>query len=149
MKMIRQKSSEVEIVKITAQSPEEEIRAIAKEIKLLITQQNVHVDSIAVTFNLISDHSAIIRDVFNEYGIPFNLTDRFGLSESQPVIALINFLEILENNFYFKNIFRALTGRWIKISGLIFQICCEFHQILKLLPATITGLIQSTEQLKK
>ena len=40
------------------------------------------------------------------------------LNESQPVIALINFLEILENNFYYKNIFRALTGRWIKINGL-------------------------------
>lgn len=31
---------------------------------------------------------------------------------------MINFLEILENNFYYKNIFRALTGRWIKITGL-------------------------------
>ena len=112
------KSSEVEITKITALSPEEEIRLIAKEIKTLITKKNVDVDSITAVFNLISDHSAIIRDVFKEYGIPFNLTDRFTLSESQPIIALVNFLEILENNFYYKNIFRALTGRWIKIEGL-------------------------------
>lgn len=112
------KPSQVETVKIIAQSPEEEIRLIAKEIKSLITKKNVDVDSITVAFNLISDHSAIIRDVFNEYGIPFNLTDRYALNESQPVIALINFLEILENNFYYKNIFRALTGRWIKINGL-------------------------------
>ncbi len=112
------KSGEVEVVKITASSPEEEIRLIAKEIKTLITEKNVDVDSITVVFNLISDHSLIIRDVFNEYGIPFNLTDRFSLNESQPIIALINFLEILENNFYYKNIFRALTGRWIKIEGL-------------------------------
>lgn len=112
------KPSQVETVKIIAQSPEEEIRLIAKEIKSLITKKNVDVDSITVAFNLISDHSAIIRDVFNEYGIPFNLTDRYALNESQPVIALINFLEILENNFYYKNIFRALTGRWIKITGL-------------------------------
>lgn len=112
------KSSEIETIKIIAQSPEEEIRLIAKEIKSLITKNNVDVDSITVAFNLISDHSAIIRDVFNEYGIPFNLTDRYALNESQPVIALINFLEILENNFYYKNIFRALTGRWIKINGL-------------------------------
>ncbi|RPI60471.1 MAG: hypothetical protein EHM44_10370, partial [Ignavibacteriales bacterium] len=112
------KPSEIDTVKIIAQSPEEEIRLIAKEIKSLITKNNVDVDSMTVAFNLISDHSAIIRDVFNEYGIPFNLTDRYALNESQPVIALINFLEILENNFYYKNIFRALTGRWIKINGL-------------------------------
>lgn len=112
------KQSEIETIKINAQSPEEEIRLIAKEIKTLITKNNVDVDSITVAFNLISDHSAIIRDVFNEYGIPFNLTDRYALNESQPVIALINFLEILENNFYYKNIFRALTGRWIKINSI-------------------------------
>lgn len=112
------KTSEIDTVKIIAQSPEEEIRLIAKAIKSLITKKNVDVDSITVACNLISDHSAIIRDVFNEYGIPFNLTDRYALNESQPVIALINFLEILENNFYYKNIFRALTGRWIKINGL-------------------------------
>ncbi|MDP2363369.1 MAG: exodeoxyribonuclease V subunit gamma, partial [Ignavibacteria bacterium] len=77
-------------------------------------------------FNLISEHSEIIRDVFNEYGIPFNHTDRFSLSESQPIIALINFLEILENNFYYKNIFRALTGRWIKID------CIDLSNLLRI-----------------
>lgn len=110
--------SEIEVVQITAQSSEEEIILIAKEIKNLIIEKNVSVDSIAVVFNLISDHSIILRDVFHQFGIPFNLTDRFSLSESQPIIALINFLEILQNNFYYKNIFRALTGRWIKLDGL-------------------------------
>ncbi len=113
-----QNKNEMNTIKIIAQSPEEEIRLIAKEIKELITKNKVDVDSITVAFNLISDHSAIIRDIFNEYRIPFNLTDRYALNESQPVIALINFLEIIENNFYHKNIFRALTGRWIKIDSL-------------------------------
>ncbi len=112
------KASEINITKISASSPEEEIRLIAKEIKHLIYKDKIQPDSICVAFNLISDHSAIVRDIFDEYGIPFNLTDRFALSESQPIIALINFLEILENNFYYKNIFRALTGRWIKINGV-------------------------------
>ncbi|MBW7843279.1 MAG: exodeoxyribonuclease V subunit gamma [Ignavibacterium sp.] len=106
--------SEVEVIKITGQTPEDEITLIAKEIKSLILNHKADVGSIAVAFNLISDHSDLIRDVFTRYGIPFNLTDRFSLSESQPVIALINLLEISENNFYYKNIFRALTGRWIK-----------------------------------
>lgn len=112
------KASEINITEISALSPEEEIRLIAKEIKHLIYKDKIQPDSICVAFNLISDHSAIVRDIFDEYGIPFNLTDRFALSESQPIIALINFLEILQNNFYYKNIFRALTGRWIKINGV-------------------------------
>lgn len=111
-------NSEIKISKIIAASPAEEVRLIAKEIKHLIYENKVQPDSICVTFNLISDHSVIVRDVFDEYGIPSNITDRFALSESQPIIALINFLEILQNNFYYKNIFRALTGRWIKIDGV-------------------------------
>jgi ATP-dependent helicase/nuclease subunit B len=111
-------NSEINITKITASSPEEEVRLIAKEIKQLILRDKVQPDSICVIFNLISGHSAIVRDNFDEYGIPFNLTDRFALSESQPIIALINFLEILQNNFYYKNIFRALTGSWIKLDGV-------------------------------
>jgi ATP-dependent helicase/nuclease subunit B len=110
--------SEINITRISAYSPEEEVKLIAKEIKQLILKDKAQPDSICVIFNLISDHSAIVRDNFNEYGIPFNLTDRFALSESQPIIALINFLEILQNNFYYKNIFRALTGRWIRLDGI-------------------------------
>lgn len=111
-------NSQIKISQIIASTPDEEITLIAKEIKRLIIEDKVQPDSICVSFNLISDHSVIIRDVFDEYGIPFNLTDRFSLSESQPIVALINLLEVLQNNFYYKNIFRALTGRWIKIDGV-------------------------------
>lgn len=111
-------NSEIGMSRIVAHSPDEEIRLIAKEIKRLILEDDVSPDAICVTFNLISDHSVLVRDIFDEYGIPFNLTDRFSLSESQPIIALINLLEILQNNFYYKNIFRALTGKWIKINGV-------------------------------
>ncbi len=109
--------SEIGITQITASTPAEEAKFIAKEIKNLIVNKNVSPDTICVAYNLISDHSKILRDIFTDYGIPFNLTDRFSLSESQPIIALINFLEILENDYYYKNIFRALTGRWISVEG--------------------------------
>jgi ATP-dependent helicase/nuclease subunit B len=112
------KTVEVELTELIAQTSEDEVRIIAKEIKNLILEKNIDSSSVAVVFNLISDHSNIIQDVFSQYGIPYNLTDRFSLSESQPIIALINFLEILENNFYYKNIFRALTGNWINVIGI-------------------------------
>lgn len=103
---------------VNATSPEKEIEFIAKEIKRYLFEENIPPEKICVAFNLISDHSKIIRDVFTEYGLPFNLTDRFALSEAQPIIALINLLEIIENNFFYKNIFRTLSGRWIELDGV-------------------------------
>ena len=103
------------ITKITASSRGKEIELIAKEIKELIAGKNVEPQKICVAFNLIKKYSPIIRDIFNVYGLPFNLTDRIQLNLSSPVISIINFLEIVENDYYYKNIFRALSGGFLKI----------------------------------
>ncbi len=104
-----------QIKKLAAPNREKEIAFIAKEIKDLIQRHNVLPHKICVVFNLIDKYSPIIRDQFKVYGIPFNLTDRFSLSTSRPVIAIINFLEILENDFYYKNIFRSLNSTYFSI----------------------------------
>lgn len=98
------------IIKISAGTKKEEITLIAKEIKNLILEKKAAPNRIGVVFNLIGEYSPLIRDLFNLYGIPFNLTDRIRLNSSQHVLSLLNFLEILENDFYFKNIFRALSS---------------------------------------
>lgn len=103
------------ITKIIASSREKEIELIAKEVKELIINKNVEPHKICIGFNLIQKYSPLIRDIFNVYGLPFNLTDRIQLSSSSPVISVINFLEIIENDFYYKNIFRALSGGYLKI----------------------------------
>lgn len=118
IKSLTPRASNIKILKLSASNPVKEIEVIAKEIKHLTISGKVHADEICVAYNLIREHSNVIRDVFNSYGIPYNLTDRYNLSNSAPVIALINFLEVLENDFYYKNIFRALSGRWIEIPGV-------------------------------
>ncbi len=100
---------------ISAPTREGEIELIASEIKDLVLNRSVRPDEICVVFNLISHYSNIVRDVFPLYGIPFNLTDRFQLDNASPVIALTSFLEIAENDFYYKNIFRALSGGLLDI----------------------------------
>lgn len=114
----KKQSTDEKIFIVKTASPEKEIKFIAKEIKRLLIEEKIPPEKICVAFNLISEHSKIIRDVFTEYGLPFNLTDRFALSESQPIIALINLLEIVENSFFYKNIFRTLSGRWIELDGV-------------------------------
>ncbi len=98
-----------------AQNRIDEISFIAKKIKKLIKESNYETKDICVVFNQISNYTSIINEIFVDYNIQYNLTDRYLLSNAPPVVSLINFLEILENNFYYKNIFRALSGEWISL----------------------------------
>lgn len=101
------------ITVIKGRNTEEEIELIAKQIKTMIIDEKVEPNKICVVFNLISDFSPLVRDVFERFGIPFNLTDRTSLDQSPPIISIINLLEIAENDFYYKNIFRAFSGRFL------------------------------------
>ncbi|MCX6170378.1 MAG: exodeoxyribonuclease V subunit gamma [Ignavibacteriales bacterium] len=104
------------ITKIAAHNRDNEVELIAKEIKKLIIEHNVEPHNICVAFNLIQEYSSIVKDAFSKYGIPVNLTDRTPLDNSNPITAVVNYLEIVENDFYFKNIFRALSSRFIEIA---------------------------------
>lgn len=101
------------IFKLTGYDREKEVELIAKEIKRLITEEKIEPHKVCVAFNLIRNYSPIVRDLFRKNGLPFNLTDRTPLDNSNPVTAVVNFLEIAENDFYYKNIFRALTSGFI------------------------------------
>lgn len=106
------------ITKIVAPSREKEIEQIAKEIKKLILEGKAEPSEICVAANLIPSYSGIFRDLFSVYGIPMNLTDRISLDRTTPVTAVISFLEILESDYYYKEIFRALSSGFIKIKGI-------------------------------
>ena len=106
------------ITLIEAQSREEEVDLLAKEIKKILQNKNVEPEDICIVFNLIGNYSTTIRDRFNVYGIPFNLTDRFSLSTSPPVKAILSLLEIVENDYYYKNIFRAFSSSFLKEMGI-------------------------------
>ena len=106
------------ITKISAFDREREVELISLEIKKLLIDKKAEPDKIAVAFNLIQNYSSAVKDIFNKNGIPFNLTDRTPLDNSSPVTAIVNYLEIAENNFYFKNIFRALSSGFINTENI-------------------------------
>lgn len=97
---------------LAAKNREDEIVQIAKEIKKLLLEKNVSPNSICVAFHLIQNYSSIVRDVFLQYGIPFNLTDRFSLHTCNPVISVINLLEVIATDFYHKAVFRVFSGEY-------------------------------------
>lgn len=96
----------------------EEIELIAAEIKNLIVSENVKPGKICVAFNLVSEFTRDIKEKFEAYGIPANITDRPNVDASFPVVALINFFEITENNFYFKSILRALNSGFLSLDNI-------------------------------
>ena len=106
------------VFEIRAADKEKEVDLIAKEIKEIIYNNNARPQDICVVFNLISSYSQIVRDRFAMHGIPFNLTDRLSLKTSVPVISVLNLFEILENDFYYNNIFRAFSGDLLNTGNL-------------------------------
>ena len=114
----KSKDFESSVFEIKAADKEKEVDLIAKEIKEIIYKNNIEPQNICVVFNLISNYSQIVRDRFTMLGIPFNLTDRSLLKTSPPVISLLNLFEILENDFYYNNIFRAFSGNILNPGNL-------------------------------
>lgn len=114
-------------------SKEKEVELIAKQIKTILVEEKTEPHKICVAFNLVQDYSSIVKDVFTKTGVPFNLTDRTLLQNSAPVIALINFLETAENDYYFKNIFRALNSGFIELEEVdstnLYRVSSE-HKII-------------------
>jgi len=106
------------IIELRASNRQREIEIIAKEIKSIIIDEKIAPENICVVFNLIAKYSPLIRYTFSQYEIPINLTDRIPLSTCMPVVSIVNFLEILENDFYYRNIFRALNSSYINFEGV-------------------------------
>lgn len=105
------------ITKIIASSREKEVQAITKEIKKILLDKKAEPHEISVTFNLINNYSSIIRNTFEGYGIPYNLTDRLKLDNSLSVIAILSFLEILNSDFYYKNIIKAFSNSFVLLEN--------------------------------
>ncbi len=111
-----EKQTQIKI--LTGKNIREEVEIIAKEIKELVANKNLSPSDIGVVFNLIENYSPTVRDVFGEYEIAFNLSDRYRVDRNPLIISIINLLELSENDFYYKNLFRALSGNLIRLKGV-------------------------------
>lgn len=94
----------------TGTNKRNEVMVIGKEIKQLLKDPKVKPSDICVVFNLISGYAPYIRDVFDEYNIPYNLTDRIKVNRFNPVNAAIYILELVVSNFYHANIVKTCSN---------------------------------------
>lgn len=106
------------ISKIAGRSKEDEVELIGKQIKQILIGKKVQPNEICVAFNLVQEYSSSIKDIFDKLKIPYNLTDRTPLQNSGPITAIVNFLEIAENDYYYKNIFRAINSGFLNLDEI-------------------------------
>ncbi len=109
------------LYKYKAKNRIEEVEFIAKSIKQQLIDKEVKPENICVAFNIIGNYSSLVRDTFNKYGIPINLTDRIPLKTSPPVVAAISLLELIENDFYFYDLGRVLTNGFFNFENIDFN----------------------------
>lgn len=83
-----------------------EVERIARTIWELASE--VPWQRMAVTFPRMDLYAPLIREVFPEYGIPFNLSIGFPLSQCPPVVALLAALEVVLNRYHRRHVLRFL-----------------------------------------
>ncbi len=101
---------EIEITHLLGRTINDEVRLIASECKRLCIEESVKPSDICILINSIDTYSPFIRNVFSQFNLPLNLTDRICLSSVLPVIDIISYLEILSEDFHFAKIFRTFSA---------------------------------------
>ncbi len=84
---------------VALQQREQEVAYIAGRIRELVKRQNIPLHRIAVTFSHLEKYADLIRRVFKDFGIPFNLSTGFALSASPLIGAFLEVLRIVEQGF--------------------------------------------------
>lgn len=103
------------IYEIYGDKKEDEIELIASEIKRLIIEDGIKPSNVCVVFNKVQEYSQLVKDTFEKFGLTYNVTDRQSLDTSQPIISIINFLEVVETDYYYKSLLRALNSSFIHL----------------------------------
>ncbi|KUO60274.1 hypothetical protein APF79_01270 [bacterium BRH_c32] len=125
LRSVKKKEERYPIIKLEGEDRYKEIELIARELKLLI-KQGIKPHKIAIVFNLIKEYSPLVREIFSIYEIPFNLSDRYSLDTIPVISSIINFLEIEEEDYYYKSFFRGISSKFLSISDT------DFTELLKI-----------------
>ncbi|MFN0157108.1 MAG: PD-(D/E)XK nuclease family protein [Bacteroidota bacterium] len=80
---------------VAAKDRADEVRFVCRTIKQsILAQPGRDLSRICVAMRHPEKYTLLFRKAFAEYGIPANITDRFGLSSSPVVVALLGLLQI-------------------------------------------------------
>ncbi len=107
-------SGQISIVE--APSRTEEARFVVKLAGKLITDDGYKPSDICIVCRHLDMYSGLYRELFEEYGVPMNVTDRFPLTGSPVAAAIFSILDIINNGYKRKDIHKALKSRYLSFS---------------------------------
>ncbi len=121
------------IFKFTGFDARDEIETIAKIIKHKIFQ-NPHLDlsKICIAIKGIKEYSNLIREIFYKYGIPVNVTDRYHLKNSAPIISIVRLLDLIRKDFFYEDLFYVLRSTYFDFSSVDVQNLRETLELIKI-----------------
>ncbi len=101
---------------MSASDRQEEVEVIAKTIKRLACDRpDRDLSKICVAMYQPELYTNLFREVFERFGIPANITDRYYLDQSPLVIAVLSFLAVKQRNFRLNDIMRALSTPYLDL----------------------------------
>jgi len=97
----------------------DEIRFVAKRIKELAAsaKEPIELSRICVASYHQDEYAPLAREVFREYGIPVNITDRARLDRSPLYLAFNALFDLAEYNFNRRSLLRLLSSPYLMIVG--------------------------------
>lgn len=101
------------ITLVKAADRQHEVRFICSLIKELIAHHpNRDVSRICVAMAKPQLYTEMVREQFSRFGIPANITDRFPLSQSPVVAAIISLLNMVVNDFLREDVVRTISSAY-------------------------------------
>lgn len=101
---------------MSAADRQEEVELVAKTIKRLAYERpDRDLSRICVAMYQPERYTNLFREVFERFGIPANITDRYYLDQSPLVIAVLSFLAVKHRNFRLNDIMRALSSPYLDL----------------------------------
>ncbi len=106
-----------------ARNREAEVEYIAKIIKQLVCDNpSRDLSKICVAMYNPQIYTKLFHEIFQRYGIPSNITDRFQLDQSPVVVSIISLLNVWQNNFRRRDLMRALISPYFAFENSHFKI---------------------------
>ncbi len=109
---------------------ETEVEYIAARIRELHLKDKIPLNRIAVTFSNMDRYVPLIRSIFRDYDVPFNLSTGYGLNQSPLIRTFLNCLRLIESGFDYQKTLQLINSSFIKKSepfnsALVYRILVE------------------------
>ncbi len=91
-----------------------EAKQIAKLCKYLIQIKGYRPSEICITTKNPQAYASLFREVFQEVGVPLNVTERFRLSSSPLVLSILAALNVVAKGFRFSDLRKVLLSFYFK-----------------------------------